>query len=114
MPRKRKATRPFRRPDGLTAGEQADQVIENAIGGLDLNFPPDQAIGERWAREAALPPLEDPRGLEILHDPLGTLNLGSDEKAQFRRWLLAQLGGKRLHEDWILERMKFRERSKRA
>jgi len=110
MPRKRKAARPFRHPDGLTREEQTEQVIEAALSALDLNFPPDQAIAERWAREAALPPLEDPRGLEILHDPLGTLNLGSDEKAQFRRWLRAQSGGVRLHEDWILARMRARER----
>ena len=110
MPRKRRAARPFRRPDGLTAGEQADQVIENAIGGLDLNCPRDRVIAARWQREAALPPLSDERGADILADPEGTLDLGSDEKAQFRRWLRAQSGGVRLHEDWILARMRARER----
>jgi len=36
MPRKRKATRPFRRPDGLTAGEQADLIIEMTLAGKRL------------------------------------------------------------------------------
>jgi len=116
MPRKRKAARPFRHPDGLTAGEQADLIIEMTLAGGGCHWNPGElaayeqdcrgkgpggaALWEKFRQEyrESLAGMTAAEGVGILEHPEAPITEG--QMLAFHDWIVKQPDGKRLYHDW--------------